>query len=88
MASFKFKTFWTKLFPAFPFYERLFYNVISSILIFYIMDIQNPQNYVVFKLPWFVCVPIALIGFALYVDSNLQLKESLMTPYSFTVLMQ
>ncbi len=88
MASFKWKTFLTNLFPAYPFYERLFYNIISSILVFWVIDIQIPQNYILFELPWFTCVPLGVLGFWLYVDSNLQLSESLMTPYSFTKLMQ
>jgi hypothetical protein len=74
MASFKFKTFFTSRWPAFLFYERLFYNVISSILIFYSLDIQVPQNVVIFSLPWPLTLPIAIIGFYLYVDSNLQLS--------------
>jgi hypothetical protein len=87
MSSFKWKSFIIKFWPLYLFYERLIYNIASSIFIYYALDAQVPQNYVIFAIPWAVCIPLTVIGLWLYLDSNLQLKESVIVPYSFTGLM-
>ena len=73
MSGFKWKLRTSNLWSMYPTYERLFYNIISSLLLIFILEFQKPNTLVLFTLPLAVCLPLSLIGFGLFIGSNLQM---------------
>ena len=73
MARLNFKIQCQKIWPNFPVYERHIYNFVSSLLILLVLEYQSPQNYVVFTLPLWVCIPFTILGLFFMVDSNFQM---------------
>jgi hypothetical protein len=88
MATLGWKKFIINIWPNYLFFDRLIFNITSSALLYYVLDIQEPQNYVLFTIPIYITIPLTIIGFYFYVDSNIQLKENIFIPYSFKALMQ
>lgn len=86
MSGFKWKLRTSNLWSMYPTYERLFYNIISSLLLIFILEYQKPNTLVLFTLPLAVCMPLSLIGFGLFIGSNLQMERSIFLPYHWSEL--
>ena len=59
MAKIKFKIIASKKWPNFPVYEKLIYNLASSIVLILVLDYQQPQTILLFGLPSFISYPWA-----------------------------
>jgi len=70
MAKLSYKIRCSNLWSMFPTYERLIYNIVSSILLIIILEYQEPQNYIVFTMPFWISLPLAGLGAYFLFDSN------------------
>ena len=73
MAKIKFKVIASNKWPNFPVYERLIYNLMSSIVLIFVIEYQQPQSFLLFTLPSFISYPLALLGTGLFVMANVQM---------------
>lgn len=71
MASMKFKIWSGRRWGNFHVYERIIYNLISSILLILVLQFQSPQNYILFTLSLYVCLPLFLFGLTFFILANL-----------------
>lgn len=86
MARLAFKTLLSSIWYMFPTYERHIYNLTSSFLLLIVLEYQQPQNYLLFTLPSWICLPLSITGLFFFVDANLQMEGSLFLPYKFSEL--
>lgn len=73
MAKIKFKVIASNKWPNFPVYERLIYNLASSIVLILVLDYQQPQPIILFALPSFISYPLAFLGTGLFIMANVQM---------------
>jgi hypothetical protein len=86
MAGLRWKIAASKLWPMYSAYERLFYNIISALLLITVLEYQQPNTSVLFTLPRWFCMFLALIGSGVIVHSDMQMDRSIFLPYSWSEL--
>lgn len=86
MAALKWKIASTKLWPMYQKYERLFYNITSSLLLYTVLEYQQPNTLILFTLPKWLCLPLALFGGILFFHSDMQTDRPIIFLYSWNEL--
>ena len=62
MATLKYKVNWIKKWKYFALYDRYIFNVVSGIVLILIVINMKPSRIVLFIIPSWICVPLAILG--------------------------
>ena len=73
MAKIKFKVIASNKWLNFPMYERIIYNLMSSILLIFVIEYQQPQPILLYIIPSFISYSLAMLGTGLFVMANVQM---------------
>ncbi len=81
MSTIKYKLTIFKQIKAFVLYERYLYNIISSLILWWIYSNLEPTYDYVFTIPRYICIPLTILGVFFLARSEIELGDKILMPY-------